>query len=246
MSGDPAVTAGLERLRDQELLNELRERNELVSMTANDGIWDFDGATKHVDLSRRWKTMLGYDADDEDVLLDWYHLVHPDDMARVQSRMREHLEGKTPFFESVHRMKHQSGDWRWMSSRAKAVLDTNGRLLRLLGVEVDITERKLYEEALFREKESAQITLQSIGDGVITTDAKGNVEYVNPVAEGLTGWKVDDASGRPIDEIFRGFHEETCEPLENPLAVSIRRDRAIKSVRPTLLIRRDGNELYQH
>ena len=114
-----------------------------------------------------------------------------------------------------------------MSSRAKAVLDTNGRLIRLLGVEVDITERKLYEEALFREKESAQITLQSIGDGVITTDANCNVEYINPVAEDLTGWKVDDASGRPIDEIFRGFHEETCEPLENPLALSIRRDRAI-------------------
>ena len=51
-------------------------------------------------------------------------------------------------------------------------------------------------------------------------------------------------SGRPIDEIFRGFHEETCEPLENPLAVAIRRNRSIKSVRPTLLIRRDGNELY--
>jgi diguanylate cyclase (GGDEF)-like protein/PAS domain S-box-containing protein len=239
-----SLATGLERLRDQEILIELRERNELISMTANDGIWDFDGLTKHVDLSRRWKQMLGYDEDEEDVLLDWYRLVHPDDMARVQSRMREHLEGKTPFFESVHRMKHQSGDWRWMSSRAKAVLDKNGRLLRLLGAEVDITERKLYEEALFRQKESAQITLQSIGDGVITTDAGGNVEYVNPVAEDLTGWKVDDASGRPIDEIFRGFHEETCEPLENPLAVSIRRDRAIKSVRPTLLIRRDGNELY--
>ena len=239
-----SLATGLERMRNQETLDELRERNDLIAMTANDGIWDFDGLTKHVDLSRRWKQMLGYDENDEDVLLDWYRLVHPDDMARVQSRMREHLEGKTPLFESVHRMKHQSGDWRWMSSRAKAVLDKNGRLLRLLGAEVDITERKLYEEALFREKESAQITLQSIGDGVITTDAKGNVEYVNPVAEELTGWKVDDASGRPIDEIFRGFHEETCEPLENPLSVSIRRDRAIKSVRPTLLIRRDGNELY--
>jgi PAS domain S-box-containing protein len=74
--------------------------------------------------------------------------------------------------------------------------------------------------------------LRSIGDGVITTDAECNVEYINPVAEELTGWKVDDASGRPIDEIFRGFHEETCEPLENPLAVSIRRSRSIKSVRP--------------
>jgi len=239
-----SLAVGLERVGDREMLDELQERNSLVAMTANDGIWDFDGGTKRINLSRRWKTMLGYDADDEDVMLDWYRLVHPDDIARVQTQMREHLAGNSSFFESVHRMKHQSGDWRWMKSRAKAILDDDGRLLRLLGVEVDITEGKLYEDALFREKESAQITLQSIGDGVITTDANSNVEYVNPVAEELTGWKVDDASGRSIDEIFRAFHEETCEPLENPLAVSIRRDRAIKSVRPTLLIRRDGNELY--
>ena len=64
------------------------------------------------------------------------------------------------------------------------------------------------------------------------------------MAEELTGWKVDDATGRPVDEIFRGFHEETCEPLENPVGMAIRRNRSIKSVRPTLLIRRDGNELY--
>jgi diguanylate cyclase (GGDEF)-like protein/PAS domain S-box-containing protein len=117
-------------------------------------------------------------------------------------------------------------------------------LLRLVGVELDITERKLYEEALFREKESAQITLQSIGDGVITTDAKGVIDYVNPVAEALTGWRLEDSQGRAIEEIFRAFHEETCEPLENPLAVAIRRTRSIKSVRPMLLIRRDGNEIY--
>ena len=239
-----SLAVGLERVRDRELLDELQERNSLVAMTANDGIWDFNAETKRINLSRRWKTMLGYDAEDDDVTLDWYNLVHPDDIARVQTNMRAHLDGSIPFFDSVHRMKHQSGDWRWMKSRAKSVVDENGRLIRLLGVEVDITERKLYEDALFREKESAQITLQSIGDGVITTDANSNVEYVNPVAEDLTGWKVDDASGRSIDEIFRAFHEETCEPLENPLAVSIRRDRAIKSVRPTLLIRRDGNELY--
>ena len=239
-----SLASGLERMRSTEILTELEERNELVGLTANDGIWDFDGQSKRISLSRRWKEMLGYDEQQEDVTPDWYRLVHPDDMSRVQAKMRAHLEGKTPFFESVHRMRHQNGGWRWMTSRAKALQDERGRLIRLLGVEMDITERKLYEEALFREKESAQITLRSIGDGVITTDAECNVEYINPVAEELTGWKVDDASGRPIDEIFRGFHEETCEPLENPLAVSIRRNRPIKSVRPTLLIRRDGNELY--
>jgi len=239
-----SLASGLERMHSAEVLRELEERNDLVNLTANDGIWDFDGESKQIRLSRRWKEMLGYDEQIEDVTPDWYRLVHPDDMSRVQSKMREHLEGKSRFFESVHRMKHQSGEWRWMTSRAKALQDDRGRLIRLLGVEMDITERKLYEEALFREKESAQITLRSIGDGVITTDAECNVEYINPVAEELTGWKVDDGSSRPIDEIFRGFHEETCEPLENPLAVSIRRNRPIKSVRPTLLIRRDGNELY--
>ena len=123
-------------------------------------------------------------------------------------------------------------------------MDEQGRARRIVGIDLDVTERKLFEEALFKEKESAQITLQSIGDGVITTDSKCRIEYLNPVAEQLTGWRLEHAQGRIVDEIFRSFHEETCEPLENPLAVAIRRTRAIKSVRPTLLIRRDGNELY--
>jgi diguanylate cyclase (GGDEF)-like protein/PAS domain S-box-containing protein len=165
-------------------------------------------------------------------------------MSRVQAAIRDHVAGKTPIFESLHRMRHATGEWRWVISRAKAKVDEKGRLLRLVGVELDITERKLYEEALFREKESAQITLQSIGDGVITTDAKGVIDYLNPVAEALTGWRLEDSQGRAIEEIFRAFHEETCEPLENPLAVAIRRTRSIKSVRPMLLIRRDGNEIY--
>jgi PAS domain S-box-containing protein len=104
-----SLASGLERMRTIDLLEEMEERNALVNMTANDGIWDFDGQSKRIRLSRRWKAMLGYPEDQDDVLPDWYRLVHPDDMARVQAKMREHLEGKTEFFESVHRMKHQNG-----------------------------------------------------------------------------------------------------------------------------------------
>ncbi|HTC37701.1 MAG TPA: EAL domain-containing protein, partial [Steroidobacteraceae bacterium] len=218
--------------------------NELAIHSANDGLWDFDTLNNRVYLSPRWKAMLGYDESDVGQAPDWRTLVHSDDMSRVQAAIRDHVAGKTPIFESLHRMRHATGEWRWVISRAKAKVDDKGRLLRLVGVELDITERKLYEEALFREKESAQITLQSIGDGVITTDAKGVIDYVNPVAEALTGWRLEDSQGRAIEEIFRAFHEETCEPLENPLAVAIRRTRSIKSVRPMLLIRRDGNEIY--
>src|SRR5512134_2214297 len=239
-----SFATGLERLRVQRYLAKLEERNALSLPSANDGLWDFDVENNSVWFSPRWKTMLGYDEHDPNVSPDWRRLVHPDDMARVQALIRDHIAGKTPMFESVHRMRHVSGEWRWVVSRAKARVDGTGRLRRLVGVELDITERKLYEDALFKEKESAQITLQSIGDGVITTDGHLTVEYLNPTAEDLTGWRFEEAQGRHIDDIFRGFHEETCEPLENPLSVAIRRSRAIKSVRPTLLIKRDGNEMY--
>ncbi|HME40484.1 MAG TPA: EAL domain-containing protein [Steroidobacteraceae bacterium] len=239
-----SLSTGLERIEIQRHLRDLEERNELALYSANDGLWDFDTINNRVYLSPRWKAMLGYDEADVGQAPDWRTLVHSDDMSRVQAAIRDHVAGKTPIFESMHRMRHATGEWRWVISRAKAKVDDKGRLLRLVGVELDVTERKLYEEALFREKESAQITLQSIGDGVITTDAKGVIDYLNPVAESLTGWRLEDSQGRAIEEIFRAFHEETCEPLENPLAVAIRRTRSIKSVRPMLLIRRDGNEIY--
>jgi diguanylate cyclase (GGDEF)-like protein/PAS domain S-box-containing protein len=239
-----SLATGLDRMRIESRLAKLEERTSLSQAAANDGLWDFDVESNEVYFSPRWKAMLGYADEDMQGSPDWRSLVHPDDLSRVQAAIRDHVAGKTPTFESTHRMRHKSGEWRWVVSRAKARVDKHGRLLRLVGVEFDITERKIYEEALFREKESAQITLQSIGDGVITTDAQSTIDYINPVAEELTGWRLEDAMGRPVEEIFRAFHEETCEPLENPLSVSIRRIRPIKSVRPMLLIRRDGNELY--
>jgi len=239
-----SLASGLERVRNGIKLQQLEERHQLAELTANDGVWDFDIENNNTYFSPRWRAMMGYDESDLNEGFDWRSLVHSDDIGRVQAGLRDHVAGKLPMFESVHRMRHRSGEWRWVSTRAKAITDKHGRLLRLIGVEHDITEQRIYEEALFREKESAQITLQSIGDGVITTNAEGLIDYVNPVAEQLTGWRLEDAMGKSVDDVFRVFHEETCEPLENPLKLAIRRTRAIKSIRPNLLIRRDGNELY--
>jgi diguanylate cyclase (GGDEF)-like protein/PAS domain S-box-containing protein len=239
-----SYATGIERVRYLRHLKQIEERDALALHGSNDGLWDFDLDRKTTYFSPRWKAMLGYGDEELEPLTDWQQLVHPDDLERVRAGLRDHLAGIEPLFESVHRLRHRDGVWLWVVSRAKARVDEQGRAHRIVGVDLDVTERKLFEDALFKEKESAQITLQSIGDGVITTDSKCRIEYLNPVAEQLTGWRLEHAQGRIVDEIFRSFHEETCEPLENPLAVSIRRTRAIKSVRPTLLIRRDGNELY--
>ncbi len=240
-----SLASGLERSQSRRMLAEIAERDAVMITIANDGTWDFEPRDGVLRFSPRWLSIMGYTEEDvRRAPIDWRQLVHTEELPRVQAKLRDHIAGKTPIFESMHRMTRKDGEWRWMHCRAKALLDEQGRLRRLIGVETDITEQKIYEEALFKEKESAQITLQSIGDGVVTTDAKCHVEYLNPVAEELTGWRLDEAAGRHIDDVFRGFHEETCEPLENPLSVAIRRTRPIKSVRPMLLIRRDGNEIY--
>jgi len=240
-----SFASGLERLWSNREIEDAAERSMLVTLTANDGLWDFDAVNNRIEYSPQWKRIMGYTDDviDEEPP-EWRRLIHHDDLARVQIGLREHMAGGCDVYESIHRMRRYDGDWRWVKFRAKALKDDNGRLRRIIGVESDITEQKVYEEALFREKESAQITLQSIGDGVITTDAGGTVEYLNPVASELTGWKIDDAIGRNLEDVFRGFHEETCEPLDNPLGQAMKRNRSIKSVRPSLLIRRDGNEIY--
>lgn len=238
-----SLATGLERLVLEREVAELQTRGALAASCSSEGVWDYDAISRRTWFSPRWKQMLGYAPDDLDGTPDWTKLIHPDDVARVTEALKEHVAGQTEMFESTHRIRHCDGDWRWVLSRARADVQ-NGVLRRLTGVELDVTEQRLYEDALFREKERAQITLRAIGDGVITTDEHARIEYLNPIAEQLTGWSLDEAIGRPVEEIFRAFHEETCEPIESPLTAAVRRARSVKSGRPALFIRRDGNELY--
>ena len=126
-----------------------------AAAAANDGLWDFNVERNELYLSPRWKAMLGYDDSDWGPV-DWRGLIHPEDMTRVQESIRNHLAGTAPLFDSVHRMRHSNGEYRWVISRAKARVDKDGRLKRLVGVELDITERKtLRGSAVPREGERA-------------------------------------------------------------------------------------------
>jgi Amt family ammonium transporter len=89
----------------------------------------------------------------------------------------------------------------------------------------DITERRRVEEQLFQEKMLAQVTLASIGDGVISTDQNGNIQFLNPVAEQLTGWRCEDVRGKPLEEAYELFDEASGMPLPNPLHLIFRRAR---------------------
>ena len=121
---------------------------------------------------------------------------------------------------------------------------TDGKGRQLLGgVANDITELKLLEQQLFEEKELAQVTLQSIGDAVITTDASGKIKYLNPVAEKLTGWSLQDALAKPLAEVFRVVNETTHLTVENAVEKALRSGCTVGFTKDSVLITRDGTDI---
>jgi diguanylate cyclase (GGDEF)-like protein/PAS domain S-box-containing protein len=105
-------------------------------------------------------------------------------------------------------------------------------------------DRRRAEEALYQERERALITLHSIGDGVITTDADGRVDYMNPVAENVTGWTYGEAQGYPLTEVLPLVNETTRHPIDSPASITLRTGRVVNLTEQCILINRNGQEFH--
>jgi PAS domain S-box-containing protein len=97
--------------------------------------------------------------------------------------------------------------------------------------------------AIAEQRERLRVTLASIGDAVITTDASGNVTYLNAVAEHLTGWPLGEAAGKPLVSIFRIINELTRQPVDDPVQMVIARGQVVGLANHTVLLCRTGTEL---
>jgi len=106
----------------------------------------------------------------------------------------------------------------------------------------NMIERALNAEALFEEKERAQVTLNSIGDAVMSTDAAGRVTFLNGVAERLTGWSLQEAAGRAVHEVFHIIDAISREPVNNPMDTAIAENKIVGLTPNCMLVRRDGVE----
>jgi len=104
-------------------------------------------------------------------------------------------------------------------------------------------ERKTIEETLFAEKERAQVTLDSIGDGVVCADIEGNITFLNLVAETLTGWSLPEANGKPMTEVLRIINATTHEAIADPMERVMERNRTGHLPSDSILVRRDGSEV---
>ncbi len=148
----------LEQRKEQveSQLRETRERLDLASRGAFDGIWDWNLRTDEIYFSPRLKEILGYrDNELANSLATVRERMHPDDIDRQQELNRRYLDREVPRYEDVFRLRHRDGSWRWVMSRGIAVWDERGRPVRMVGVHTDITSLKRLEEDLRDAKATA-------------------------------------------------------------------------------------------
>ena len=171
------------------------ERFQLAVSGSNDGVWDWNIVTDTWYYSPRFKQLVGYGDDEmKNSLSALVARLHPEEQAMFSRALELHLREDSAFDVEI-RLLARSGDYRWFRLRGQSVRNAEGEAVRMAGALTDVTEKKIAAAELFAEKERALVTLASIADGVITTDTEGWVEYLNPVAEELTGWKSADARG---------------------------------------------------
>jgi len=170
-------------------------------------------------------------------------LVHSGDLLRVQESeifaTRDGLEAVT----LDYRILGADGVVRWVYDYTIPVRNDDGVVTHYYGYLLDITERKYTEFEMQQEKERVQVTLHSIADAVITTDVNGQIEYLNPSAEVMTGWDCSIARGLSVGRVFRLYKQDGNESVTNPVSQCLRTGQPVKSEGDHLLKRHDGEQL---
>ena len=179
--------------------------------------------------------------------MNWKVAIHSDDRERVFSEWQDAAQNQNPF-QTEFRFLREDQSVVWTRVNA-AAMRHGTKLYGYVQTVEDVTERKSEDvllqdaqERLFEEKERAQVTLNSIGDGVLTTDPHGNITYLNRVAEEMTGWPWQDAAGRPLAEVFGVIDGATRQPVRNLAELAVQQDAIVSLDIHSVLVRRDGYE----
>ena len=183
--------------------------------------------------------MLGYTTD-EMLTATFQVITHPDDLAGDLALVQAVLAGERLSFHMEKRYIHRDGHTVHAQLSVSLVRDENSEPLYFVSQIEDISERKAFEDALFRERELAEVTLKSIGDAVITTDPDLIVTSLNPIAEAMTGWPSHEAVGRPMDDIFQLREPLSGRTIPNPLVSAVQKNAIVGLTTDAILVHRNG------
>jgi PAS domain S-box-containing protein len=136
----------------------------------------------------------------------------------------------------------KGGVERPIADSAAPIRDPQDRMIGVVLVFRDVTEERKAEEAIAEQREWFETTLESIGDAVIATDVEGRVQFMNALAEHLTGWRLSDAAGHKCDDVFRIVNEDTRRTVESPVTRVLAEGTVVGLANHTVLISADGTE----
>ncbi len=235
-----ALRYAIERKAAQDALRSSEARFRAMSDASPLGLFVADGQGECVYTNAAYHRISGLDFA-RTLGTNWSMAIHPEDRQRVLAEWRGAARGERPF-QSECRFLREDGSIVWTRVNG-AVMRDGDKSFGLLQTVEDIGERKAAEAALFEEKERAQVTLNSIGDAVLTTDLQGKVTYLNLVAETMTGWSREAASGQPLAEVFKIVDGVTRQTGANPALRAMAEDKPVELAADCVLIGRDGSEL---
>lgn len=164
-----------------------------------------------------------------------------DQRQRIDEALRDVVRGHGPRSMEL-RMRTARGRDIWVLASAEADFDETGRPLRLVGTLADITPRKTLELIRAEEHALLAVTLDSIGDAVLCADPNGQVLRLNPAAERLLGWRIDDARGRPVEAVFTLLDESGEQAMPNPVRLCLERGGVVGVGEYSVLRSRAGQE----
>ena len=215
-----------------------QQRFDYAISGTNDGIFDWSLESSELYLSPRFEALLDYAPGTlRETAGSFIRRVHPAERSAVLRQFKAHLATGAPF-DIEFRLRRRDGEFRWFRTRGRSILGERGKPQRMAGSLADISDRKEAEAQTLQAKERAQVTLASIADAVITIDTFGLVEYMNPVAERLTGWRDDEARGVPLADVFSVQDEATGVALADPVARAVTDGTTIPSAGNVVLRRR--------
>ena len=234
-----------DRKRTEEALRQSQRQYEtlvsnlpgLVYRCRHDESWTMEFA------SAGCLALTGFSSDDfvRTQKVSWMDLVHPDDLQPISAEMDAAIRERRSF-ELVYRIITAAGKQKWVWEQGQAIFEADDHFSALEGFITDITDQIEVRQALDEQREKALVTLSSIGDAVITTDAEGNVGYLNTAAEDLTGWSREEAKGKRFGAVCRILNEQTRAPIEDLLQPRKHRT-ALNAGGNAILLNRDGLEL---
>jgi len=234
-----------ERKRAEEKIQEMDARMRKLFENVPDLIYQFtrrpDGSYCVPIASKGVRNIFGCAPEDiRDNFEPISRVIYPEDAARVLEDI-EYSAKNLSYFTCEFRVHIPGRGIQWILSRSTPEKLADGSVT-WYGFNVDITQRKQMESQRLAEEENLRITLNSIGDAVISLDEQGRIARMNPVAETLCGWTEAEAYGKKIEEVFDIINAITRERVDTPVETVMRTGKVVGLANHTILLSKDGKE----